>query len=89
MAIQSHEMIRPVANLQNISKAQDFALSHIDWGGIQRQIYNVNVTDSLTNTLGLVLDYYNIGLRCGISHLEVGLLSKTTADVDYTIDLGT
>ena len=63
-------------------------ISHIDWDGVQGQKHNVNVIDDLTNTLGLVLDYYNIGLRCGTRHLEVGLLSETTADVDYTMDLG-
>ena len=38
-------------------------ITHINWDGVQGQYYKVNVVDLLMSTLGLVLDYYDIGLR--------------------------
>ena len=46
-------------------------ITHIDWDGVQGQL-QVNVV----NLLGLVLDYYNIGLRYETWHLEVVFLLR-------------
>jgi hypothetical protein len=32
-------------------------ISHIDWGGVQGQVYKVNFVELLMSILGLVLDY--------------------------------
>jgi hypothetical protein len=37
-------------------------IPHIDWDGVQGQYCKVNVVDLLMSILGLVLDYYDIGL---------------------------
>ena len=51
-------------------------IPHIDWDGVQGQYYKVNVVNLLMSTFGLVLDYYDIGLRYETWHLDVVFLLR-------------